>query len=177
MRSGGMSEKPAEPSGPLENVQRIHHLVRMMHKYDLMAIDLVEGPTKIRLRRRGGEPQGQGYVPMGGPQGMLGGPGPAPPPAPAAAQAVAAAPAPAVSKGTFVESPMVGTFYASSSPDSPPYVTVGTVVRPDTVVCIIEAMKVFTEIPAGVAGTIVEVLVKDKQAVEFGQPLFRVEPS
>ena len=72
---------------------------------------------------------------------------------------------------------MVGTFYQSGSPDSPPFVSVGASVRPETTVCIIEAMKVFTEIPAGVSGTVVEVLVQDKQPVEFGQPLFRVEPS
>ena len=72
---------------------------------------------------------------------------------------------------------MVGTFYASPSPDAPPFVSVGTVVRPDTTVCIIEAMKVFTDIPAGVAGTIAEVLVKNGQPVEFGQPLFRVDPA
>ena len=69
---------------------------------------------------------------------------------------------------------MVGTFYSSSSPDAPPFVNVGSTVRPDTTVCIIEAMKVFTDIPAGVAGTITEVLVKSGQTVEFGQPLFRV---
>ena len=72
---------------------------------------------------------------------------------------------------------MVGTYYASPSPDSPPFVSVGSNVRPDTTVCVIEAMKVFTDIPAGVAGTITEVLVKNGQSVEFGQPLFRVRPA
>ena len=72
---------------------------------------------------------------------------------------------------------MVGTYYASSAPDAPPFVTVGAVVRPDSTVCVIEAMKVFTDIPAGVAGTITEVLVKNGQSVEFGQPLFRVNPA
>jgi acetyl-CoA carboxylase biotin carboxyl carrier protein len=72
---------------------------------------------------------------------------------------------------------MVGTYYASMSPDVPPFVSVGTKVKPDTTVCIIEAMKVFTDIPAGVSGTITEILVKNGQPVEFGQPLFRVSPS
>ena len=72
---------------------------------------------------------------------------------------------------------MVGTFYESPAPDANPYVTVGSTVRPDTTVCLIEAMKVFTEINSGVTGTIVEVLAKNGQAVEFDQPLFRVEPS
>jgi len=72
---------------------------------------------------------------------------------------------------------MVGTYYASSAPDVPPYVTIGTAVQPDSTVCIIEAMKVFTDIPAGVAGSIAEILVKNGQAVEFDQPMFRVIPS
>ena len=72
---------------------------------------------------------------------------------------------------------MVGTYYSSSAPDAPPFVSVGSVVHPDTIVCIIEAMKVFTDIPAGVSGTIAEILVKNGQAVEFGQPLFRVIPA
>jgi acetyl-CoA carboxylase biotin carboxyl carrier protein len=165
-----MSEKPAESSGQADNVDRIHQLVRMMQEFDLMSIDLVEGPTKIRLRRRGPEPIAYAPVPVAAPV--------APPvAAPAAPASPAAGVAPAVPKGTMIESPMVGTFYGSSSPDSPPFVSVGATVSKDTVVCIIEAMKVFTEIPAGVAGTVVEILVKDKQSVEFGQPLFRVEPS
>ena len=71
---------------------------------------------------------------------------------------------------------MVGTFYSSSGPDSPPFVTSGSAVRTETTVCIIEAMKVFTEIPAGIAGTVAECLVKNGQPVEFGQPLFRLQP-
>jgi acetyl-CoA carboxylase biotin carboxyl carrier protein len=70
---------------------------------------------------------------------------------------------------------MVGTFYASSAPDAPPFVTAGSVVRADSTVCVIEAMKVFTDIPAGMAGTITEVLVKNGQPVEFDQPMFRVD--
>jgi acetyl-CoA carboxylase biotin carboxyl carrier protein len=72
---------------------------------------------------------------------------------------------------------MVGTYYASSSPDAPSFVSVGSSIQADTVVCIIEAMKVFTDIPAGVSGTITEIMVKNGQAVEFGQPLFRVRPA
>lgn len=72
---------------------------------------------------------------------------------------------------------MVGTYYASSSPDAPPFVTVGATIRPDSTVCVIEAMKVFTDIPAGLSGKITEVLVKNGQSVEFGQPMFRVQPA
>ena len=83
----------------------------------------------------------------------------------------------AAPKTIVIESPMVGTYYASTAPDAPPFVSVGSVVQPDTTLCIIEAMKVFTDIPAGVSGTIAEILVKNGQPVEFGQPLFRVVPA
>ena len=80
-------------------------------------------------------------------------------------------------RSVSIESPMVGTYYASNAPDAPPFVSPGSIVQPNTIVCIIEAMKVFTDIPAGVSGTIAEVLVKNGQAVEYGQPLFRVIPA
>ncbi|MBS4217191.1 acetyl-CoA carboxylase biotin carboxyl carrier protein [Bacillus sp. FJAT-49711] len=75
-----------------------------------------------------------------------------------------------------VVSPMVGTFYQSPSPDNPAYVQTGSQVSADTVVCIVEAMKLFNEIEAEVDGEIVEVLVKDGELVEYGQPLFLVKP-
>jgi acetyl-CoA carboxylase biotin carboxyl carrier protein len=75
-----------------------------------------------------------------------------------------------------ITSPMVGTFYSAPSPDSPPYVKVGDKVKTDTVVCIIEAMKLFNEIEAEVNGEIVEILVQNGQLVEYGQPLFLVKP-
>jgi len=76
-----------------------------------------------------------------------------------------------------IESPMVGTFYSSPNPDAPAFVSVGSSVSPDTVVCLIEAMKVFNEIKAEVAGTVERVLVNNGDAVEFGQKLFLVRPS
>ena len=72
---------------------------------------------------------------------------------------------------------MVGTFYAAPSPDSPPYVDVGTVVNAETVVCIIEAMKVMNEIKAELSGTITEILAESGKPVEFGKPLFRIRTS
>ncbi len=74
-----------------------------------------------------------------------------------------------------IVSPMVGTFYAAPSPESDPYVQVGSKVEKDTVVCIVEAMKLFNEIEAEVSGEIVEILVENGQLVEYGQPLFRVK--
>ncbi|MEM8865101.1 MAG: acetyl-CoA carboxylase biotin carboxyl carrier protein, partial [Planctomycetota bacterium] len=77
--------------------------------------------------------------------------------------------------GATINSPMVGTFYQATSPDAAPLVKVGDQVGPDTPVCVIEAMKVFNEIPAEVSGKILAVLVENGAAVEFGQPLFKIE--
>jgi acetyl-CoA carboxylase biotin carboxyl carrier protein len=142
-----------------------------MQRYDLTAIDLGEGPTKIRIRRRGAEAI---------PAPMTAASAPSAPVATAsAAPMVPATPAAAspADQTVLIESPMVGTFYSSPSPDTPPFVTAGSVVNKDTTVCVIEAMKVFTDIPAQISGTITEILVKNGQFVEFGQALFRVAPS
>jgi acetyl-CoA carboxylase biotin carboxyl carrier protein len=74
-----------------------------------------------------------------------------------------------------INSPMVGTYYATPSPENPPFVAIGSQVKVDSTVCIIEAMKVMNEIPSEIAGTIVECLVANGTSVEFGQPLFRVK--
>jgi acetyl-CoA carboxylase biotin carboxyl carrier protein len=80
-------------------------------------------------------------------------------------------------RATYVVSPMVGTFYTASSPDAPPFVKVGDAIGKDTIVCIIEAMKVFNEIPAECTGKIVACLVENGAAVEYGQKLFKVVPA
>jgi len=88
------------------------------------------------------------------------------------------APAPAPGEGLLtVEAPMIGTFYRAPGPGEPPFVEVGSTVEPTTVVCIIEVMKMMNSVPAGVAGTIVEVCRENAQPVEYGQPLFRVQPA
>ena len=92
----------------------------------------------------------------------------------AARPAAPAGPAPDDKDIVSIKSPTVGTFYEAPSPGDPPFVTVGSKVAQDSVVCIIEAMKVFNQITADVNGTITELLVKNGDAVEFGQPLFRV---
>jgi acetyl-CoA carboxylase biotin carboxyl carrier protein len=79
--------------------------------------------------------------------------------------------------GVAIEAPMLGVFYRAPSPGAPPFVEVGTLVEPDTIVCIIEVMKMMNSVPAGVAGTIAQIHVENAQAVEYGQALFRVEPA
>lgn len=166
-----MPEKPSQPTPPFD-VRVIHKLVRLMKRYDLTAMNLVEGSAKIHLRRRTDTP---GTAVSASP--AVAGPVYVPPAAAPAPRTEAVPGAPAGAKGVVIESPMVGTYYASSAPDAPPFVSVGSAIRPDTTVCVIEAMKVFTDIPAGVSGTITEVLVKNGQSVEFGQPMFRVQPA
>ncbi len=101
-------------------------------------------------------------------------PAAAPPPAPAPADA----PAPAASANTIeIKSPMIGTFYRSSNPETPSFVEVGSEVKAGDTVCIIEAMKLFNEIESEVSGKIVKVLVDNAQPVEYDQPLFLVEPA
>jgi len=95
---------------------------------------------------------------------------------PAAAPAVASAPAaPAQAAGPEIKSPMVGTFYSAASPDSPAFVSVGQEITPDTVICIIEAMKVMNEVKAEVAGVVAEICAENGKPVQFGQPLFRLK--
>src|SRR5947207_15413870 len=99
-------------------------------------------------------------------------------PALAAPAAVAAAPPPApTSTELEIKSPMIGTFYRSPSPESAPYIEVGSEVNPETVVCIIEAMKVMNEIKAEAKGQITQVLLENAKPVEFGQPLFKLRPT
>lgn len=84
-------------------------------------------------------------------------------------------PKPVEKEGVYITSPMVGTYYSSPSPDDPPFVKVGDMVTPDTVICIIEAMKVMNEVKAGESGKVIEILVDSGEAVEFGTKLVRIE--
>ena len=155
-----MSTEPSN-SRDLFDVRKIRRLAELMNEHGLSEVDLRDGPFRVRLRK-GGE------VLEALPSRAV-----TRESAPRAAAAVAA---PAGDANTAViKSPMVGTFYMSSSPDTPPFVKVGDPVGPDTTVCIIEAMKVFNEIPAEIAGRIVAVLAENGAPVEFGQPLFKVE--
>ena len=101
----------------------------------------------------------------------------APSPAPAESKSAPAEAEEADDDHVEVTAPIVGTFYASPAPDAPPYVKVGDRVEPGTVLCIIEAMKLMNEIEAEVAGTVAEILVRNEEPVEYGQPLFRIEPA
>ena len=93
------------------------------------------------------------------------------------AQAEQAAPAADEEGLLVIESPMVGTFYSTPNPEKPPFVSVGDAVQPNTVICLIEAMKIFNEIKAEQSGTVAKVLVNNGDSVEFGQPIMMIKPS
>lgn len=173
-RKNIMAESESETvTGNVFDVERIRRLVELMKEHDLNEIDLRESRHRIRIQR-------------GAAVQYAAAPAFAPPPL--AAPAPAAAAAPAASGGgksvamdgpgiTLIKSPMVGTFYSRANPKSNPFVKVGDRVDTNTTICIVEAMKVFNEIPAEVRGTIVAVLVEDGEAVEFDKPLFKVDTS
>ncbi|WP_246539344.1 acetyl-CoA carboxylase biotin carboxyl carrier protein [Telmatocola sphagniphila] len=158
-------------TGPFD-LDAIRQLVRLMKRFDLSEVDLSEGDQRIRLRRGA---RLVAAAPLAAPVPMA---APASYPQPAAGGPTAA-PAPAADTKKYLEikSPMVGTYYAKPAPDKDDYVKVGSKVTKDTVVCKVEAMKIFNDLTAGLNGTIVEVLVQNGGAVEYDQVLFRVDPS
>lgn len=164
-----MSSKDSASRDPFD-LEKLRQLVEMMEKHGLTEVSLRHGEEQWRLRRGGrAEP-----VLTAVPQAAA--PVVAAPTAAPAPVAPASAPAAVEPAGVEIKSPTVGTFYASPSPDEPAFLQVGTKVSPDTIVCLIEAMKVFNQIPAEVSGTVTAILVKNGDAVEYGQPLFRVKP-
>ena len=146
-----------------------------MEKFDVSEINLQNDDESWKIRRGPRVAFAQPTSSQGFAMPMAAQAAPAMAPA-AAAPAAPAAPA-AVPAGVTINAPTVGTFYTAASPEDAPFVTVGTVVKPDTVICMIEAMKVFNQILAEKSGRIVEILVENGDAVGFGQPLFRIEPA
>ena len=166
-----------EPSGSTEafDLKSLRQLVKLMNENDLTEVDLRRGTQRVRLRKRGSE-----VVPVvAAPSAIVAQPASHAPAAHATPPAETTAPTAAPAPSNFIEikSPMLGTFYRSPSPDAEPFVQVGSHVDNDSVVCIIEAMKVFNEITADCRGKIVAVLVENAQPVEYGQVLFRVDPT
>jgi acetyl-CoA carboxylase biotin carboxyl carrier protein len=152
--------------------REIKRIVELMDQHGLSVFKLEQGETKLELKK-GGDLDVKAI------QNWMSS-SPAPQYAPAYPQAAAPAGVPAVEAGLptnlkEVTSPMVGTFYTASSPDSEPFVKVGTKVNAESTVCIIEAMKVMNEIKSEISGEIVELLVENGTAVQYGEPLFRVK--
>jgi acetyl-CoA carboxylase biotin carboxyl carrier protein len=161
-----MAKDTVTSPGDVFDVRKVRRLVELMHEYDLAEIDLRQADQRICLKR-GGEPVvAMQAAPLATPQ------------VPQTAPPAAAPPTTELASDTsarYIRSPIVGTFYASPSPDAAAFVKVGDQVGPETTVCIVEAMKVFNEVPAECSGRILAVMVQSGDAVEFGQPLFKVE--
>ena len=155
------------------DISEIRKLIKLIQSSDVTEIEVSEGETTVRISR-------QGMVASMAPTMMAApvaaAPVAAPAAAPVAAAAPAAAPAAAESEHT-VKSPMVGTYYSASSPDADPFVKEGKSVKKGDVLCIVEAMKLMNEIEAEYDGVVQEVLVKNAQPVEYGQPLFVITPA
>ncbi len=147
------------------DLEEIKQILQLMDENGLAEFELERDGLRIALRKAGAPAPTIATVAV--PQAAA--------TAETAAAAVEAGEAKDEEKTTHIKSPMVGTFYTTPSPDSPAFVNVGDTVGKDTVVCILEAMKVMNEIKAEVECRIVEVLVENAEPVEYGEPLFRVE--
>ena len=155
-------EKPAMGPGMGKvDIESLRQLLALMSEHDLAELEIEQEDLVVRLRKGGAA-----VVPVAAPVAA----------APAAIPSAAPAAEAETAKLPTINSPMVGTFYAAPSPEAPPFVKVGDHVTEDTVVCVIEAMKVFNEIRAEMSGTVEKILGKNAAAVEFGQPLFVVRP-
>jgi acetyl-CoA carboxylase biotin carboxyl carrier protein len=159
-----------DPNAPRRDrrldLAELRRLAELMEAKDLFEVEIEQEGKRVHVVRGGGRVVAAAPAPAS-----------APPPAGAAGAGAPAAAAPAASRGTEIPSPMVGTFYRAPGPDAAPFVEVGDRISKNTVVCIVEAMKVMNEIKAEVDGEILEVLVQNGEPVEFGQPLFLVRPS
>lgn len=165
------------------NFKEIQELIKLVAKAELSEFRMKDGEFSIHLRGKdysSGKEQSPSIINMAAPAAPAYAPAPAPVAAPAPQGDFAAPAAPVVedtSKYLEVKSPMIGTFYRSSSPDKDAYVKVGDKIGVGGTVCIIEAMKLFNEIESEVAGKIVKVMVEDAQPVEYDQVLFLVDPA
>jgi acetyl-CoA carboxylase biotin carboxyl carrier protein len=160
-RSATGGKAPGDPE-----IARLERLLALMHQHGLAELD-VAADGGVRMSKGGAAPA---YAPASF------APAPAAPLAPASNPgAPAAGAAKASPAGEPFLSPMVGTFYRASSPEAKAFVVEGDVVKPESVLCIIEAMKVMNEIKAEKAGKVVQILVENGEAVEYGQPLFVIQ--
>ena len=154
------------------DLKDIKAIIDLMKKNSISEFELERQDFKIKLKRAGSGVIGVPQIDEASVVNY------APQPAAIALPAAAAPPPPPAATGELeIKSPMIGTFYRAPSPESGNYAEVGTEVNPDTVVCIIEAMKVMNEIKAEAKGVITQVLVENAKPVEFGQPLFKIRPT
>ena len=178
MRAKGKKPSAQSSSAAQSITERVDALAEVLRRHDLSEVEVEEAGVRIYLRRGGAaEPVFAAAthaptpiaVPVHAPAAATS--------APAAAPPAAAAPSTDTSDGNvaYVTSPFVGTFYRSPSPDTAPFVDVGTRIKKGQVLCIVEAMKLMNEIESEIEGSIVQILVENGQAVEYGEPLFKIK--
>jgi acetyl-CoA carboxylase biotin carboxyl carrier protein len=153
------------------DIRKLKELVRLMVANELTELDLRDSEEQVSLRRQSPMVPGA-HAPVVASHPVM---NVAPPAGATPASGAEPAAPTGEDDGHRIESPMVGTFYTAPNPDAPPFIKVGDHVGADSVVCIVEAMKIFNEIKAGCAGTVQKVLVSNGESVEFGQPLFLVK--
>ena len=153
------------------DIKQIQDLIKFVSKSGVNEVSIEEKDFKITIKTNQEPTYVTAAIPAAAPAA------PVTPAAPVAPTAPAAAPVAEKSNLITVKSPMIGTFYRSSSPDKPAFVNVGDEISAGKVICIVEAMKLFNEIESEVSGKIVKVLVYDAQPIEYDQPLFLVDPS
>ena len=170
MSNNAKKSGPPATNGPFD-VKTVEALVGLMTEHDLSEIYLRDGAQHVRLRRGAAAPVLVSTpVPVAAAM-------PAAPSAPAAKPAASDAPPTAKKNLVEIKSETVGTYYAQPKPGEPAYVKLGDRITPNKVVGLVEVMKTYNELQAGCSGIVVEILVQDGQSVEFGQVLFRVDPS
>ncbi len=157
-------------------LEEIRELIRLVSETGVAELEVQRGENRVRIRQ-GSVPETSVLLPASpAPQVVTPAAAPVTPPAPAASASDAAAAPKEDGNTTYVKSPIVGTFYESASPGSPPFVRVGEHVTPGKVLCIIESMKLMNEIEADIAGIIESKLVENGQPVEYGEALFGIRP-
>ena len=154
------------------NLKELKELIEMLKNTDIAELEIERSGVKVRLRKGGDVTFHPAMPRMEYPPASIVAPAIPEP----EKQAEKAAPAAAPVNQIKITAPIVGTFYRASSPDKPSYVEVGDVVKKGQVLCIIEAMKLMNEIESEAAGKVVQALVENNQPVEYGQPLFIIEP-
>jgi len=169
--TAGKRARNAQRPAPSVNMEELRELIGLLRENGLAELELENEGFRVRLRRESSASEHTGYAA-------------APPPAPAPAAPAPATPAHPGTQATtaasqdqdlhIIPSPIVGTFYRSPSPTADPFVKIGSNVEPESVVCIIEAMKLMNEIQAEATGEVVKIYVENGQPVEYGQPLFGI---
>ena len=153
-----MMGSKSDPKMNVFDLNRLEEIVQLMKEHDLSEVDLAQGDQKLRLQRGG--------VAYAAPV----------PNAPLATSPLPTSTVPEENANIVtINSPMVGTFYSRPNPDAESFVKVGDHVGPETVICIIEAMKVFNEIPADVSGRVVAILLDNEEAVDYNRPLYKID--